>query len=248
MTTPEKIEIPTPDGVAQAWTYRPEGKGTSPAVLYLPDAFGVRPATHQMCERLASLGYFVLQPNVLYRAGDFAPFNIKTAFSDPSERARLMGMMQQIDSVRDTEIYLEAIAQQPGALAGKVGCVGYCLGGRMAFIAAGYHADRVGAAASIHGGNLVTDKENSPHTRASHIRARVYLGVADEDGSCTPEHQGILASSLGAAHVAYQMELYPGARHGFAVPDFPIYDAAAAERHWVRLAALFGEALPRATG
>jgi carboxymethylenebutenolidase len=248
MTTPEKIEIPTPDGVADAYVYRPEGKGPWPAILYLPDAFAVRPASHQMCERLASLGYFVLQPNVVYRAGDYAPFDVKTTFTDPSERARIMGMMQQIDSVRDTGIYLDAIGRQPGALAGKVGAVGYCLGGRMAFIAAAYHPDRVAAVASIHGGHIVTDKDDSPHKRAGDLRARVYLAVADDDGSCTPEHQGILASSLGAAHVAYQIELYPGAHHGFAVPDFAIYDAVAAERHWARLAALFGEALPRAAG
>jgi len=245
MTTPEKLEIRTPDGVADAWAYRPSGAGPSPAILYLPDAFGVRPASHQMCERLASLGYFVLQPNVLFRAGDFAPFDIATTFSDPAARARIMGMMQQIDTVRDTLAYLDAIARQPGALAGKVGCVGYCLGGRMAFVAAGNHPERIAAVASIHGGNLVSDKENSPHAKAAELRARVYLAVADEDGSCTPEHQGILASSLGAAHVAYQIELYPGARHGFAVPDFPVYDAAAAERHWQRLATFFGESLPR---
>ena len=243
MITPEKIEIRIPDGTAQAWTYRPIGAGFSPAILYLPDAFGVRPASHQMCERLASLGYLVLQPNILFRAGDFAPFDIKTTFSDPVERPRIMGMMQAIDTVRDTGAYLDALAQQPGVLADKIGCVGYCLGGRMAFVAAAHHPDRVAAVASIHGGNLVSDKDNSPHAKAGDIRARVYLAVADDDSSCTPEHQGILASSLGAAHVAYQIELYPGARHGFAVPDFPIYDAAAAERHWARLTTLFSETL-----
>ncbi len=251
MSKSEKFEIRTPDGVADAWAYRPEGAGPWPSVLYFPDAFGVRPAAHEMAARLSSLGYFVLLPNVLYRAGDFAPFDPKVAFSDPSERARIMAIIKQLDAaaaMRDVGAYLDAVAAQPGALAGKVGCVGYCMGGRIAFTAAGAHPDRIGAAASIHGGHLVTGEPDSPHAKADRIRARVYLGVADNDGSCTPEHQGTLATALGAAHVAYQIELYQGASHGFAVPDMPVYDAAAAERHWERLATLFASALPRAAG
>jgi carboxymethylenebutenolidase len=246
---PDQIEIRTPDGVTQAWTHRPEGAGPSPAVIFFADAGGVRPAMHQMAARLASLGYFVLLPNILYRAGEFAPFDPKTVFSDPAERARIMAIIKQLDAasaMRDAGAYLEAVAQQPGALAGPVGCVGYCLGGRMAFTTAGAHPERVAAAASFHGGHLATGEPDSPHLQADRIRARIYLGVADNDGSCSPEHQGLLASSLGAAHVDYQIELYRGALHGFAVPDMPVYDAAAAERHWERLAALFGAALPRA--
>jgi carboxymethylenebutenolidase len=71
-----------------------------------------------------------------------------------------------------------------------------------------------------------------------------YLGVADEDRSCTPEHQGALAAALGAAHVEYRIEPYPGKKHGFAVTDHPgAYDADAAARHWRRLESFFGETL-----
>ena len=249
MTTPEKLEIRTPDGVAAAWAYRPPGGGAAPAIIYLPDAGGVRPTSQQMAERLSSLGYFVLLPNTLYRSGDFAPVDMKTVFSNPPERARLMEAIKKVDAAaaeRDVGAYLAAVAQQPGVLPGKVGCVGYCMGGRIAFIAAGAYPERVGAAASFHGGNLANGEPDSPHLKAGHIRAHVYLGVADNDGSCTPEQQGLLASSLGAAHVTYQIELYAGVSHGFAVPDMPVYDAAAAERHWERLTTFFAASLPRA--
>jgi carboxymethylenebutenolidase len=248
VTTRDKLEIRTPDGVADAWTYKPEGKGPSPAIVFYPDAGGVRPTMHQMAERLASLGYPVLLPNVFYRAGEFAPFDMKTVFSVPEERARIMNLIQSLDpasAMRDAKAYMDAILSQPGVAGDHVGCVGYCMGGRLAFITAGTYPERVAASASIHPGGLVTDKPDSPHANAPKIRAHIYLGVADNDGSCTPEHQGALASSLGAAHVAYQLELYRGASHGFAVPDMPVYDKAAAERHWERLAALFTRALPR---
>ena len=217
-------------------------------MIFFIDALGVRPSMHQMAERLASLGYFVLLPNVLYRAGDFEPFDPKTVFGDEAERGRLFGIIKSLDqasAMRDVGAYLDAIASHPGAQKGAVGAVGYCMGGRLAFIAAGTYGDRIGAVASFHGGNLVTGEPTSPHLKADKIRAKLYFGVADNDGSCTPEAQGTLASALGAAHVAYQIELYPGAMHGFAVPDMPVYDEAAAERHWKRMATHFAEALPR---
>ena len=249
MITPDKIDIKTPDGTAEAWVYRPGGAGVSPPIIFYPDAGGVRSTMHEMAERLASLGYLVLLPNIYYRVGAFAPFNVKTVFNDPPERARLMALIQQLDlstAMRDAGAYLDAAARQPGAIAGGIGCVGYCLGGRLTFATAAAYPERVAAAASIHGGHLVTSEPDSPHTGVDKIRARIYLGVADEDASCTPEHQGALAAALGAAHVDYQIELYAGAKHGFAVPDMPVYDAGAAERHWERLATLFGLALPRA--
>jgi carboxymethylenebutenolidase len=157
--------------------------------------------------------------------------------------------MQSLDvdsGMRDAKAYMDGILSQPGVAGDKVGLVGYCMGGRLAFTAAGTHPERVAAVACIHGGHIVTDKADSPHANAPNIRARVYLGVADNDGSCTPEHQGALASSLGAAHVAYQIELYQGKSHGFAVPDMPVYDEEAAERHWERIAAIFAASLPHA--
>jgi carboxymethylenebutenolidase len=67
--------------------------------------------------------------------------------------------------------------------------------------------------------------------------------VADNDPSCTPEHQKALRAALDGAGVRYQVELYPGAAHGFAPPDSPVYEKAASERQWERVVALFGETL-----
>jgi carboxymethylenebutenolidase len=248
LTTRVELEIRTADGVAEAWIHRPEGTGAFPAIVYYVDAGGLRPSVHQMAERLAALGYAVLLPDVFYRSGEFPPVDMKTIFSMPEERARLMARIQSLDvdsAMRDAKAWMEAILSQPGVAGDRVGSVGYCMGGRLAFTAAGTHPELVAACACIHGGGLVTDKPDSPHANASKIRARLYFGVADNDGSCTPEHQGALASSLGAAHVAYQIELYQGKSHGFAVPDMPVYDAEAAERHWERVAALFAASFPR---
>jgi carboxymethylenebutenolidase len=117
------------------------------------------------------------------------------------------------------------------------------MGERLAFLTAAQHPETVRAAASFHGGHLVTDDPGSPHRLAARLRAAVYLGVAADDRTCTPEHQGALATALAAADVAYCIELYRGKQHGFAVSDHPVYDREAAERHWRRLEAFLGETL-----
>ncbi len=99
--------------------------------------------------------------------------------------------------------------------------------------------DRVAAAASFHGGGLVTDTEDSPHLRADQIQAVVYVGGAQNDASFTDDHAEQLEKALTAAGVEHKIETYPAA-HGYAVPDNRSYDAAAAERHWNAMRDFFG--------
>jgi carboxymethylenebutenolidase len=245
-TRREEIDVRTADGVGRAWTFR-SGDGPRPAVLLYPDAYGVRPAMEEMARRIASLGYLVLLPNVFYRAGDYPPFDKTTVWSTPPERDRLMALIQSLTPERvraDSGAYLDAIAAQPGVRKDRIGITGYCMGGRLSFLTAAMHPDRVRAAASFHGGGLVTEAPQSPHRLAGRVKASLYLGVADADRGCTPEHQGTLAAALAAADVAYCIELYKGKSHGFAVSDHPgAYDAEAAERHWRRLESFFRETL-----
>jgi carboxymethylenebutenolidase len=109
-------------------------------------------------------------------------------------------------------------------------------------IVAGRHPERVGAAGSFHGGGLVTDDPNSPHLLADKINATVYVAGAENDGGFTTEHAETLDKALTAAGVEHMVEFYP-AGHGFAVPDNPPYDKAAADRHWAALKRLFGASL-----
>jgi carboxymethylenebutenolidase len=200
----------------------------------------------EMAARLASAGYLVAVPNLYYRAGSYEPFDIATLFSVPGERKRMgdiIALAGQHGLDRDTGALLDTLADLPGRRGQRVGCVGYCMGGYWSFRTAGAHPDRIAAAASFHGGHLATDDPASAHRQADRIRARLYFGVADADPSCSPESQALLVTALSQAGVGYQLELYPGAGHGFTVPDNPSYDERAAERHWTRVTTLFAETL-----
>ena len=105
--------------------------------------------------------------------------------------------------------------------------------------AAGTYPDRIAAAAGFHGGRLATDAPDSPHLLASKIKAKVYIAGADEDAGFPPEQADRLREALSAAGVVNEITIYPGARHGYAPPDMPVYNEAASERHWTEMLKLF---------
>ncbi len=237
--------IPTPDGPMAALLARPEGSGPWPPVVLLMDAFGLRAALGEMAERFARAGYVVLVPDLFHREGDVAPFDPLTTFSNPSERDRVMKLIASIDgapAIRDVEACFAWLAARPDVKDGPGGVVGYCLGGRVAFAAAGALPDRIGAAASIHGGRIGVDGPTSLVALAPKVKARLYAAVAAEDQSHTPEMNERLEGALRAAGTRYELEAYD-AQHGFAVPDAALYDAAASERHYARVIELFDAAL-----
>ena len=252
---PEQLELRTADGTFDAWLHGTEagaprpgaGGAQRPGIVLLSDAYGVRPVLQEMAARLAGLGYVVLLPDVFYRSRGFRPFDIATVWTDPPERERIMAHIRTLTPERvrlDSAAWLDALAAQPSVRSDRLGASGYCMGGRMAFLTAAFHGERLGAAACFHAGGLVSDGPESPHLLAGQVKAALYLGVADQDRSCTPEHQGAIAAALGAAGVDYALELYRGKRHGFAVRDnVPVWDAEAEARHWRRMERFFGEAL-----
>lgn len=238
--------ITTADGTCPVTVAIPAGQGPWPGVIMYPDAGGVRTAVRQMAERLAGLGYVVLVPDVYYRSGDWAPFDMKNVFNDKAERQRLFGMIGSItpDAMEsDARAFFDYLAARPEVSGETFGTTGYCMGGRTSLVVAGRVPERVAAAMSFHGGGLASEDPGSPHLLADKIRAAVYVGGAADDASFTEEQAATLDKALTEAGVEHTIEWYP-ALHGFAVPDNAPYDEAAAERHWAAMKDFFGAHLP----
>ena len=244
-----RLDVLTPDGVMDTYLFTPrDGGGPWPLVLFYMDAFGIRPALAGMADRLASHGYAVALPNLYYRSGAFAPLDPHQVAAGGAERDRFKGMIASIGDTRvmaDTAALVAQVASEPEVHPGSMGAVGYCMGGGFALSAAGTFPERVSAAAAFHGGSLATAKSDSPHLLAPRIRARLYIGVAEMDPSFDAAQRQRLEAALQAAAVDYQLEVYAGAKHGFAVTGHLVYDRAASDRHWERLTRLFDEALAR---
>ncbi|MFF5176491.1 dienelactone hydrolase family protein [Micromonospora sp. NPDC000316] len=244
------VDIPTNDGVADACLTRPDGDEPFPAVLLYMDAFGPRPRLVEMAERIAAQGYLVLTPNLLYRGGR-APLVDLSDLGDPDQRGaifeKVMPLIRALTPElvsRDTAAYLDFLAARDDVRPGPVAITGYCMGGTNALLAIEAYPDRVVAAASFHGGRIVTDGPDSPHLHVGSITGEVYFGHADADQSMTPEQIATLEKALDAADVRYRSEVYAGAHHGYTMADTPAYDEQATERHWVALFDLLNRNLP----
>jgi len=240
------VQIPAPDGRSRGTLHVPDGDGTWPGVLVFPDAGGPRETFGQMGDQLAGLGYVVLVPDIYYRSGEWAPFDVATLFTDPAERARMSGLVRPLTNdaiIADAGAYADFLLARPEMSGSAIGTTGYCLGGRMSLVAAGGLGRTIAAAASFHGGRVaVADDPASPHLLADRITATVYVAGAIKDGSFTAEQAGLLDRALSDAGVEHTVEFYP-AHHGFAVPDNPTYDAGAAARHWEALGRLYRDRL-----
>jgi len=244
----QQIDLSIADGVLDCHVFEPAGGGPWPAVIFYMDAFGIRADLDVMAQRLADAGYIVAVPNLYHRSGAFPPFDPAQVAAGGAERDRFMGMIRSIDGdmvMRDTGAVLAHLDTRPTVRPGPIGTVGYCMGGGYALRAAGVFPDRVAVAASFHGGSLATDRPDSPHQLAARMRARVYVGAAGIDPGFTDEQRQRLDEALRAAGVRYEIELYEGAQHGFAVHNHRVYDRAASERHWERLLGLLDAELRR---
>ncbi|WP_326624535.1 MULTISPECIES: dienelactone hydrolase family protein [unclassified Streptomyces] len=243
------VDIPTQDGVADAYLTHPDDSSPHPAVLLYMDAFGLRPHLKKMADRLARAGYTVLVPNVFYRHGR-APVVELPDVIDPVRRPEIferigpiMNSLTPDLAMRDADAYLRWLTACPLTTDGPVGITGYCMGARLALRTAGTYPERVAAMAGFHGGRLATDSPDSPHLLADRITAELYFGHADQDPSLPPEQINRLDEALTAAGVRHHSEIYPGAHHGFTQADTAAYDSTADKRHWTALLALLDRAL-----
>lgn len=242
------VSIKTADGECDAAFIHP-AQGSHPAVIVWTDIFGLRPAMREIGSRLAAEGYAVLVPNPFYRTNkgpvveDATTFN----FQDVPSRTKMTQWSASIHqpgaAARDARAFISFLDAQPRvSKTRKIGTQGYCMGGPLIVATAAEAPDRIGAAASFHGGGLVTKDANSPHLLAPKIKAHMYFGIAASDDQTQPDAKDKLKEAFGSRA---EVEVYPGTIHGWCVPDMPqqdgkpIYSKADAERAWSKLLTLY---------
>ncbi len=236
-------DIQTADGAMNTFVVYPEQGGPHPVVLFYMDAPGKREELHDMARRLAAAGYYVVLPNLYYRrTRDFwltERTEEKMAVMFEHMNALTNGM-----TVSDTRAMLQFVDSQPEADASRIGAVGYCMSGPFVMAAAASFPDRIKSIASIHGANLVTDREDSAHLMSARIKCESYFACAEIDRWASKETIEKLEAALVAGGTPHRIEWYPGAEHGFVFPKRTgIYHEVSAERHWERLFDLFGRTL-----
>jgi carboxymethylenebutenolidase len=237
------VNVPMASGVSDSALFYPEGNGPWPAVLVWTDILGLRPVFREMGRRLAAEGYVVLVPNPFYRNARAPVVDGSFDFSKPEDRAKVMPMAAALTAdanISDAKAYTTFLDQQPQTdKKKKMGVQGYCMGGPLTFRTAATRADRIGAAATFHGGGLVTDKPDSPHLMIPEMKAEVLCCVADNDDKRDPAAKDTLKQSFATAHLTATVEVFEGCNHGWTVRGSQVYNEAGAERAWSELTALY---------
>jgi carboxymethylenebutenolidase len=240
------VEIRTKAGAMDSFICHPKRPGPWPVVLFYMDAPGIREELRDMARRIATVGYYVVLPNLFYRHGErsiLSPEVTDPASVEHQRMFQLMGTLSNALIAEDTQFMLDFIDADPAARKERIAAIGYCMSGPFAVTVAARFPRRIAAAASIHGVALVTDKPDSPHRVTRDVRGEVYFGWAEHDAHAPLDQIAPLRAAFEEAHAKFEIEVYPKTEHGFVFPSRYCYDKPAAERHWERLFELFGRAL-----
>jgi carboxymethylenebutenolidase len=228
------IEIETLDGAGrfQAYAAEPQGPARG-AIIVLQEIFGVNPGIRRKCDHWAELGYLALAPDLFWRLEP----DVELDPDVPQEFQRALGLMGRFDqelAIRDIEATIRAArARLPEG--GKVGCVGYCLGGRLAFMT----ATRTDVDASVgYYGVMIDQLLGERHAIANPLM----LHIAEADHFVPANAQKAMHEGLDS-HPKVLLHDYPGEDHGFATETGQRRSEAAARLADQRTEAFFAEHL-----
>ncbi|MDP1630128.1 MAG: dienelactone hydrolase family protein [Caulobacter sp.] len=224
----ERLTIKTPDGEFSAYVARPKA-AKAPAVVVIQEIFGVNAVMRETADWLAGEGYLAICPDLFWRIEpgiditDQSEAEWKRAFE-------LFNAFKAEPGVKDIAATIAAIRADPGCN-GKVGAVGYCLGGLLAYLTAA--RTDVDASVSYYGVSIDTFLGE-----AGHIKKPLTLNIAGKDEFVPPEAQAAIHQALDG-HPKVTIHDYPGRNHAFARKGGEHYDAADAATANARTLAFF---------
>lgn len=216
----------------------PDDGRPHPAVLVFIEAFGVNSHFQKVAARLAEAGFTALVPD-LYHGRVFD-------YSDSANAIAHLRTLNDDQVMDEAASSLDFLAKH--ASAGKaVGVLGFCMGGRYAFLANAALTTRIRTAVSFYGGGIAPEQDAAGRKplldRVPEMQTPLLLQYGSADKSIHPDEHARIVEALGGAGKRYSMDLYPGAGHGFFCDDRPSYDAAAAAQGWQRALGFFRQYL-----
>ncbi|OYX35560.1 MAG: carboxymethylenebutenolidase [Caulobacterales bacterium 32-69-10] len=229
----ERITVSTADGDFAAYVAAPKGDGPFPAVVVIQEIFGINGFVRLVADRLAEQGYLAVAPDLFWRIEP----GVELTDQSEAEWKKAFELMNAFDldqGIKDIAATIDKARADPRC-SGKVGAVGYCLGGLLAFLT----ALRTDADASVSYYGVNIDKflgEAEGFTRP------LMLHIAEEDGFVNKEAQAKIVTAL-AGKPNIEVHTYPGRDHAFARDGGQHYDAADAGKAADRTADFFKRTL-----
>lgn len=215
----------------EGYAAMPKGKGPFPAVLVFMEAYGVTGHVRGVCDRLAEKGIAALAPDFFH--GQIIAYN------------DMQGAMAKIATLKDEVLLQESVAgldwlaAQGQVQANALGVIGFCMGGRLAYLINCRYPSRLKAAVSFYGGAIAPEASGPdrfgrtpPIGETASMQAPLFLGYGADDQGIPPAEHARVVSALSAAKKRYALNVYPGAGHAFLCEERAAYAPAAAALAW----------------
>ncbi len=234
------VTFPSDGFQMKGYLARPKASGAYPAVIVLHEAFGLVEHERDVARRFANAGFITLAPDVYSRVGP-----LKNAADMTEVRAKMFGLPDH-QLVRDFEAAAAYLRAQPGCN-GKVGCVGFCVGGRWTLLFA-CSSDKVNAAIDCWGGfalRATPDAVTTPERPTPvidlipQLRCPLFLVCGEEDQNPSPADAQAIRTRLEQSGKTFQFEMFKNAGHAFFADYRPSYREQAAFELWPKMVAFF---------
>jgi carboxymethylenebutenolidase len=234
MSSPNSLVLPVADGTQMhAYVAQPQGGTPAPGIILFQEAFGVNHHIRSVADRLAQAGYVVVAPELFHRT---AEPGLEISYDNFAAAMPHYGAISPEGLAQDSRAAYDWLQSQPNVQHDKIGAIGFCLGGQVAFVANA--TVPLAAGVSYYGGGLHTRTAMAKDLHATHM---FFWGGLDEHISKEQREQ--IIDAVDAAGKPYINTVISYADHGFHCDERPSYNKEAAAEAWAATLAFFKEKL-----
>ena len=235
--TTSTLQLNTPDGKMEAFEARPKDGGSYPGIVVIQEAFGVNSHIKKVTERIAAEGYVAIAPDLFHRESERL-----IPYSDMPKAIATLQRVVDSKAMDDVGAAIAHLKSQSLVKSGSIGVIGFCMGGRLTYLAAAHHANDVKAAVPYYGGGIPMGNP-SPLSRTGEIKCPMYLFFGAKDQLIPMDHVEQINTELAAKKVAFQIKIYPEPGHGFFCDERPSYHESSAKDAWEKTKSFFAQHL-----
>ena len=232
--TTTTIRLRAVDGEMKCHQAQPRGPGKFPAVVVVMEAFGLNDHIKDVTERIAREGYAAIAPDLYYRESP----NV-VGYDQLQAAIGLMQTLADVKIIQDLRSVLNHLKAQNFVNADRIGITGFCMGGKIAFLAACKFPEEIKAAVPFYGGGIAADSPTAPLNVAGDLKAAMlcFFGEKDPYIPLTQVHK--IDDTLRSLGKTYEVKVYSGADHGFFCDDRASYHPEAAKDAWEKVKGWF---------
>ncbi|MBD2774590.1 dienelactone hydrolase family protein [Iningainema tapete] len=234
------VNINQPSVQISAYLAKPKTSGSFPGVVVLQEIFGVNTHIREVTERIAALGYVAIAPELFQRIAPgfetgYTPQDIEIGrnYAMQTKASELLG---------DIQAAIDYLKSLPNVKQDGFGCIGFCFGGHVAYLAA--TLPDIKAAASFYGAGITTRTFGGGDptvTRTPEIKGTLYAFFGMEDASIPSSQVTEIEAELEKYKIPHRVFRYDGAEHGFFCDHRGSYNPKAAADAWEQVKQLFGQ-------